>query len=267
MNSSNLHSIKLIFANVLQGFIFAGERASEEKFSAYDPQRYIDYFKSLNPDILCLQEVLVDNKQGKSEFVENFSQQLNLPYFSNCVNDKAWLKKKGFYGMTVLTKFPIKQEEFFKLPNAKLEVDRQDGSHWIMHDKVAQKVVLEVNDQEVNIFNLQFFPFHHFGRELSEVDFSPIRNALVDILRLNEQEPILVVGDFNNKDINLDKAFPEIFTEGKMKEAVIANTTYAGYNDQVDHILYTPKFFKLESGYVEKNYSDHWAVVARFHMV
>ena len=61
-------SFRVIFANISQEFVFVEEQSHQQSSSRYSPHEYISHFKKYNPDVLCLAEVLMDEK-GESEFV------------------------------------------------------------------------------------------------------------------------------------------------------------------------------------------------------
>ena len=102
---------------------------------------------------------------------------------------------------------------------------------------------------------------------MNEDEFSGIRQALVDILLSKEKLPTIITGDFNNKGLPLQKAFPELFEQGKFREAVTADTTVVGLHEQFDHILYTPNMLRVDHGVAARNLSDHYAVIADFSFI
>ena len=114
----------------------------------------------------------------------------------------------------------------------------------------------------LTIFNLHYFPFHHFHRQMNEAEFAGIRRELVAILLSSDHTPTIITGDFNNKGLDLQSAFPELFQHDQFRQAVEADTTVVGLREQFDHILYTPVFLEVQQSFVEQNYSDHYAVIA-----
>jgi endonuclease/exonuclease/phosphatase family metal-dependent hydrolase len=137
-----------------------------------------------------------------------------------------------------------------------------------MFDKGAQKLTLNVDGKRISVFNLHYFPFHHFHRRMNENAFAHIRAELMDILLSDQRMPTIITGDFNNKGLPLSHAFPELFERDRFRPAVVTKTTVIGlYDEQFDHILYTPGHLAASNGVAEPNYSDHYAVMADFSFI
>lgn len=261
--------LRVVFQNIYQGMLFAGEKENKSIFYKYNPSAYINYYRNFKPNIVCLAEVPFDDENGNGVFIEKFSKELGLSYLKTYVNEKSWIVEDKYYGTAIFSKFPIKHYESFNLPNPKLEIDHKDGTRWLMHDKGAQKFSIELEDLIVNVFNLHYFPFHHFNRKINEPEFENIRKALADILLPNQNEASLICGDFNNRGVEIEDAFTELFKNEELKRAITFNGVefeqdFEGYGTQIDHILYTPKFLDLVSSKVEPAYSDHVGLSAIF---
>ena len=56
--------MKIVFANVIQGFVYAHHLKTPASmiFSRFSLPEYANYFRNQSPDILCLSEVLIDDK-------------------------------------------------------------------------------------------------------------------------------------------------------------------------------------------------------------
>lgn len=266
---------KIIFENISGGFVLASNKHDEMIFSRVSLREYIDYFKEYQPDILALSEVHMESgkvfkekNKCQSGMIQTISEELNLADYVCFPQSPSHLDTSKFLGLAVLSRFPIVDYKTFLLPNPKLETDKPDGSHWIMFDKGAQKLTLNVRGRHLVVINLHYFPFHHFGRRMNEEAFADIRQSLVDTLMPRDNTPTILVGDFNNKGLSLEDAFPELFAYNRFREAVKAETTVVGLRDQFDHILYTPNQLEVEHKYsrVERNYSDHYAIIAQLNL-
>jgi endonuclease/exonuclease/phosphatase family metal-dependent hydrolase len=258
--------MRIISANVSQGFVYASGLKSSEgmifrKFSIPD---YVQYFKRNNPDILCLCEILIDDANGNSEFAETLSAECELPYYKVLKTETSWLYVGRYYGTAILSKYPIEDYEFFKLPNnPRFEINKPNGDHWILHDYYAQFARLNINNKKLNLFNLHYFPVHHFNHKLSDPEMKPSREALVEYLESKgNSNPTVITGDFNNKNDKLDSVFPELFNLGGLKECIETETSIVDGAAQLDHILYSPASLELKKGYAEKYLSDHYALIA-----
>jgi endonuclease/exonuclease/phosphatase family metal-dependent hydrolase len=234
-------------------------------FSRVSLKEYILFFKQYTPDILSLSEVHMEDAQGNSEMAKRISDELQLPHYRCYAQSPSHLDTSKYMGLAVLSKYPIEDYTPFLLPNPRLQVTRPDGSEWIMFDKGAQKFTYIVEGKRLTLLNLHYFPFHHFLRYMNDSEFACIRQELVDILLSDNRIPTIITGDFNNKGLPLQSAFPELFEHNLFRPAVIAKTTVVGLtNEQFDHILYTPTTLHTDYGIAAPNYSNHYAVMADF---
>lgn len=264
--------IKVVFQNLYHGMHFAGEYNSKDHFFKYNPSAYIDYYREFSPDIMCLAEIPLDNEVGDGIFLKKLSKELDLPNYKTYVNEKSWIVEDKYYGTAILSKFPITKYESFNLPNPRLEIDHPDGTHWIMHDKGAQKATLLINETETDVYNLHYFPFHHFNRKINEPEFKESRLKLSNILVSDSSRAALIAGDFNNKGLEIEEAFPELFESTNLRRAITFDRAdfeenFEGDNTQIDHILYTANKINLISSKVESNYSDHAGITATFSII
>lgn len=256
--------MRIVFANVTQCFVYANEVAESESmlFKKFSIPDYIEYFKNINPDILCLSEVLIDDEENNSEFISRLSEACNLKYYKILRSEKSWIYVGKFYGMAIISKYPIMNYEFFKLPNPKFEIDRPNGDHWIMHDKYAQYAKINTINKNISLFNLHYFPVHHFKKDIDDLEMKKPREELTKyFMKETLDAPTIITGDFNNKNKKLVKVFPELFEFGYLQEAIETDTTIVNGNSQLDHILYTPAYFELISSKAEKFLSDHYSLI------
>lgn len=237
----------------------------ENIFAGFHPEKYIEYFRKENPDILCMAECLMDDTNGESEFVENIAQSCQLPYYRNLVGEKAFFVENKFYGLSICSRYPFNDYKILKLANPKIETIRPNGEYWIMHDKYVQKASLKINENKnVNITNTHMFPFQHFNKHFWDNEFAEYRNSWAKMLVTDSQTNIMC-GDFNTVGISIDKAFPELQVGNKLNSLV----SYDGkkyqpkypYDTQIEYIL-ASKDCKLISSKSEMLYSDHPFLIA-----
>jgi endonuclease/exonuclease/phosphatase family metal-dependent hydrolase len=252
--------MKIIYSNISGGFIFAGKAYGEMLFSKVSIQNYIEYFREKDADIISLSEIHLEAKTS-SQMVEHIAKELGMPYHSSLALDSSHLDTSKQMGMAVVSRYPIINQEELLIPSPGIEVIRPNGEHWKMLDKGGQRVNLQIDNKLISIINFSYFPFHHFNRRLDEPEFSGLRQQLIGIL-LNKSgaASTIITGDFNNKNIKLDMAFPELFANNLFTEGVEAKSTVVGYDEQLDHILYQSQFYEASDQYAELNGSDHLAV-------
>lgn len=225
--------------------------------------RYIEAISAHNPDVLSIAEVHLED-ESHSEMVQKLVNELGLPYFDFMGSDKSHLAEGKVIGNAILSRYPIVRKDHFLMDSPMVEVDRPDGQHWIMHNKPAQTAVIEIEDKQVAVTSLHYFPFHHFNRRMNEQEFAPRRQSLVDHLTKQDSSTIpIITGDFNNKGLKLTEAFPELFSVG-FSEAIELESSIAGVNEQFDHILYREEGCGLVDSGSFSIPSDHTALYAIF---
>lgn len=259
--------MNIVYSNVSGGLVFAGKTYGEMLFRKVSIESYIEYFKTKQIDILSLSEVHLENKTS-SNMVEHIARELGMKHHASLALSDSFLDTSKQIGMAVISRHPIVTQEEFAIPSPRLEVTRPNGEHWIMLDKGGQRVTLDINGAEMALVNFSYFPFHHFGRRIDEPEFKLLRQQLLNVLLGGtEAVPTIITGDFNNKGIPLDKAFPELFEYKSLVQAVTVTSTVIGCDDQLDHILYQPKFFTAKNSFAEKNDSDHLAIGTTLHLL
>ena len=256
-------TIKIIFANILGGKEFLGTKYGEMNFGDEILDKYIDIFAKYQPDILSLAEVHLET-ESESEMAEEIAQKLQLLNYDIQGTDKSHVRPGKILGNAILTHFPISKADHFKIQSPLIEVDRPNGDHWIMHNKGAQSVTLNVNNKSVAVGNLQYFPFHHFNRFMNEPEFTPQRQSLVNYL--NSANMAFVTGDFNNKNFTLREAFPELFQAG-FNEAIDTATTIVGDMQQLDHILFNSTQARVMKSEIITTPSDHFGLFVEFELL
>lgn len=259
-------SIRVAFANICQGLKSEGRKDNRDVFSKYWPSAYQETYVQLNPDIVCMAEVPLDDECGNSQFVTAFSREIRAEDYRTDVLERSWLVEGKYYGNVIISKFTVKDYSTQQLPNPKFEVDNPDGSHWYLHDKTVQSATIEISGTPVRVFNLHYFPFHRFGHNMNEPELRPIRAALVRQLRLDEGIPTILAGDFNNGHDHLEVAYPELFEEGRLRDVVKFTSTdfvnyYPSHTFQLDHILCTQHFTVGNTEVIHDN-SDHRGLLA-----
>jgi endonuclease/exonuclease/phosphatase family metal-dependent hydrolase len=262
--------IRILFANVAQGGTFLGkDDRGVESWRPADAEAIANDLSSFNPDIVCLAETLMDDAQGASAMTDTIAARLNLHNVRNYVVGEAFepFAQGKFYGLSILSRFPLTDYEVIPLPNPGLRAEQPNGEIWQMHGKSVQKAsVVLPGERLVNLFNVHSYPFHRFGRTLAEPEFTGWRQAFADALKTPDGKPGLWAGDFNNVGVAIETLLRDDFARGHMRDAVtaadpvlaqFADARTGGYfTRDVDHILHTPEFEKI-SGLSIHGRSDH----------
>lgn len=257
--------MNIMYSNISGGLIFAGHTYGEMLFSKVSLEHYVDYFRDKQLDILCLSEVHLEDGH-RSEMVARIASALSLPHHASLALSQSHLDTSKRLGMSVISRYPITTREEFTIPSPGIEVDRPNGDHWKMFDKGAQRVQLDIDGTRIAIVNFSYFPFHHFNRRVVEPEFKPLRQQLLEILVSDKSMPTIITGDFNSKGYAVSEAFPELFANNALQQAITAETTVIGATEQLDQILYQPKHFTAGHDFAEENGSDHLAIGATIQL-
>lgn len=256
-------NIKVVFANILGGREFLGEVYGEINFGGDVIDKYIDEIATQKPDLLSLAEVHLEDEVS-SEMVKYIAQKLGLPFYDVMGSDKSHLSEGKILGNAILSKYPIASNDHFVVEAPKIEVDRPNGDHWVLHNKLAQTSKIIIGDKTVAITSLHYFPFHHFNRKMNDPEFEVQRKSLVDhLVSLDKSTIPIITGDFNNKGFKLIEAFPELFNGG-FTEAIEADTTIVGDSQQLDHILYREEDLSVVNRETFTIPSDHIGLSTSF---
>lgn len=143
-------------------------------------KNFLDFVKSKNPDILCLQEIKANEKQ-----LVNLDRLKNyFPYFNSA-------EKKGYSGVAVYTKKkPLKIEKVIGF-----DLFDKEGRILILHFK---KFIL------INIY------IPHGGRQKEKLEYKlETYSFLFNLLKKLENKNIILTGDFNIAHNEIDLARPK----------------------------------------------------------
>ena len=267
-----MKTIKIVFANIYQGLLYEEKVGQKDVFSKYRPSVYVEQYSDLQPDIVCLAEAPLDDEEGNSKFIRDFTEKIGGVDARTDVRAQSWLLEDKYYGNAIISKLPIKDYRALNLPHPHLEYDRPDGDHWVMHDNAVQSGIINLGGFDIKLFNLHYFPYFFFGRNMNEPEFAESRQAFIDHLRLADGIPTILTGDFNNGDADLETAYPELFMDDALTDAVKFdesdfNERYVGGAYQLDHILYTSDKFKVINKQVITDHSDHKGLLVELSIV
>ncbi len=193
----------------------------------------IDFLRISNADIICLQEV---NESAKAGFqVSSFKEELNMySHFGANVVDLGMN-----YGLVTYSKYPIKSQEHIYLHS---ERERRGMLH----------TVVNVEGRKLNVINV------HLG--LGEEERNVQLNELADFVSDLNNEPYIVVGDFNQGNMELDNNILKDVAKELDKSNIL---TFATGLDRIDYIFISPKIEVLNYEVLIKNMSDHYPIIAK----
>ena len=235
-------------------------------------------FKSESPDILCLQEYY--SGAGKhADFADSICQRVGFKYrYVELINKK----NNGLpYGLAIFSKYPIVRTLKIEYPNSKVNF--------------CQSVDLSIGKDTIRLFNLHLESIK-FGKEdynfVSELTNTPSGNepikkgswAILSKMKSayikravqietvakfvrNSPYPVLFCGDFNDTPVSY--SYRQINNE--LQDAFVDAGTGLGQTHthilpllRIDYIFHSKSLNAVDYKTTEKDYSDHFPVVARF---
>jgi endonuclease/exonuclease/phosphatase family metal-dependent hydrolase len=223
-----------------------------------------EFFARYRPDVLCLAEVPMD-KHGRSPAVEHIAAKCDLAHRRVDRLHRSHIGSKGGHlGLAVLSRFPIVQGRLETFTDLDLDPPGREP-----HIKGVQclRLVLERSGTTVDLFNLHLPAVHIFERRMDDPAFGSLHRELERTLwggRGTKRAPdaIVVTGDFNNREVPLDSAFPELRLGRRLQAAVTARSTVLGLTSgQSDHILVSARA-KVRASAIHWTTSDHAAATA-----
>jgi len=236
-----------------------------------------ELFKSESPDILCLQEYY-SGAGKRANFADSICQKVGYKYRAIELIHK---ENRGLpYGMAIFSKYPIVKTHKLEFPNSKVNF--------------CQSCDISIGKDTIRVLNLHLESVK-FGKEdynfVSEIANTPAANdqlkkgsrsilnkmksayikravqieAVVEFIR-SSPYPVLFCGDFNDTPVSysyrqisneLDDAF---VNAGKGLGQTHTNLPLL----RIDYIFHSKALQAVEQKTIEKDYSDHFPVVARF---
>jgi endonuclease/exonuclease/phosphatase family metal-dependent hydrolase len=217
----------------------------------YRLDRVIEAIKNEDPDIVALQEV--DNNLGRSNR-ENQSKiigdELKMHYH-HCVNHHI---ENGEYGITTLSRFPM------------INAERHDLSfRFRLQPRGSLRTDLALGEKvRLHVFNV------HLGLRLRERQYQR-RRLLSESILLDQQlqDPIIVLGDFNDRPISVVHQKLRIHFRDvcdSIGERVPATFRRGPIRFRLDHIYLSKHLRSIEAYVIDSPVvrvaSDHLPVVA-----
>jgi endonuclease/exonuclease/phosphatase family metal-dependent hydrolase len=218
------------------------------------PERIIEIIRSLEADIVCLQEV-VDAPLAGVRFNQASEIAKAMDEYAICFGTNRPLYR-GNYGNMTLTRFPLDSWK----------------NHDVSHKRREERGVLQADisigqNSPLHVFNV------HLGTGYIERRAQAERLLSAEVLRQDLRGPRLVVGDFNEWTRGLvTKMLRSSFRTFSPRHGLGFPRTFPGMLPilSLDHYYYEAPL-KLEAARLWRNRktlvaSDHLPLVADFHV-
>lgn len=207
-----------------------------------------EYIKSKDPDVVALQECDWKTKRSRAPHQAGKAFVNELAYYTGLFGlyGKAIKYSGGYYGIGLLSKYPIVKSERYYLPNPE--------------PRTEQRVILVAELEKPDNSRITFISTH------LEVSSAKTRKAQIEFINSKIKEfktPVILAGDFNAtpKEPEIKNGFPKWFNA--------TDTTYTFSSTRpsikIDYIYGYPKAsFELLSTKVDESskLSDHFPVIS-----
>jgi len=226
-----------------------GMRLSKLKSSKEKIEKIALAIKSIDPDVVALQEV-----KGSGQ-AKQLAKRLNLNY--------AYFAHQKFWGLAMLSKHKILKADSKKIcKSCKLKF----SSGRIAKDpRIGLVSVIEINGTQITFINVHY----HLGVYEQQV------KATMELLK-GINEPVVLMGDFNRQQDDSEmKPIQDKFidtclaVDTETSENVNSTGTKIGGTNaglRIDYIFVNPESFEVKDVGIVKEYrdaSDHYAYFAK----
>lgn len=193
--------------------------------------------KEMELDVICLQEVDKDALRSDNyDMLKEMAEANDYPYYH--FYSTMWILD-GYYGLGILSKYPIIEVSSQLLPNSLIKEPR-----------ILTKTKISFGDKQIDIYNTHL-TYENNNYRVSQMNY------------LKEQIDFsgysILAGDFNSFKMNQDFEIEGILSVNSDK---IYNTfmNFAAPDD----IFYSNRFLLINRGLKESSFSDHNLLYADF---
>lgn len=193
----------------------------------------------LDLDIICLQEVdLNAYRSGNYDMLKEMAKANDYPYYH--FYQTMWIID-GYYGIGILSKYPIVEVSSQLLPNSLLKEPR-----------VLTKTIINFNNQEIDIYNTHL-TYENNRIRVDQMNF--VRE------QVNFDNYSILAGDFNSFGMNNDFNIEGI-------ESINSDKSYMTFRNfgAPDDIYYSKHFELNKRGLVNSSFSDHNLLYGEFEI-
>jgi len=255
--------MKIISWNIAAGRTLASKDHWDYKSENLD--YFVRNIQKLNPDIICLQEVHINEKRS---IAKEIAEKLNIPHIHKVSSHPSHIDSKYNLGLAVLSKYEITNPEIIKLPYPKFKLVFSDGKQAKHFDKYIQ--IIEING--LKLVNVQFQPLGlwkyrydegkglKYSREINEV-LDKIEKIDVFCGDLAMDDPLEVLPVLKDK-FHMQEAFNDKNTRPVDKD-FIARIGKKYIPNEIDHILFSDKLRLIDSQVIKTD-TDHLMCWGKF---
>ena len=222
--------------------------AQSSSYNQVNPEYIAETIKALAPDVVTLQEVAPHQGTFLAERI------------------KLTLHAEDHYtsqlGLTIMSRFPATDHEFFYIANPIPSPAMVDGKPWTPRDLGISRCRLTLSENTaLDVCNVHLPRFEKVGASLPDSRLDQTRVEIAKHL-MPRDVPLLVQGDFNN-NAELAPTFPDLMNAGCSEVHFDVPTTPKGRRD--DHVIYK-QVTHLTSRVIDTLLTDHHLLVLTFEI-
>lgn len=242
--------------------------------AAGSQKNVMNFIKSHNPEIICMQEFFIADDPSKAGQMVNSGTGIKYNSHIKMLGSG----KNRYYGVATFTKYPIVRKGEIVHPHS--------ASLTIYTDVIIAKDTFRIYNNHLQSFRLKRME-RSFIEEITVAEdkenemrnlFSRLKKGFVS--RANQAElvkehirnsphPVVVTGDFNDTPVSY--AYRKIrkgLNDSFVNSGYGAGFTYKGNYppNRIDYILYDEALVNNNFEIIRVRYSDHYPVIAYFRM-
>ncbi len=225
-------------------------------YSEIDYDYFSNKIASFNPDVICLQEVLI----GEIDQMEVMAKKLGYEYWKSVKMSPDHTGKDDWIGLGIISKEVIDDTQIEVLPYPTFKLVFPDGREaqkfdkLILKAKIGDVAVATTQLQPLHYWGYNYYetPGYEYGREISKLIAGLINNETVLTGDFQFSRTSLVFKELYG-DIQLKDSLPEVFTRKREN----------GKHTISDHI-FIPSAGVVVDSRVEETMTDHFLCFVDF---
>ena len=236
--------------------------------------KMMNLLKQQNADILCLQEFHTAAKDDYYDNIRYIQRQLNYPYYYFSFDEDG---SKLYYSSVIFSRFPMLDTGIViypkpSLPEALLHADIKFNNDTIriftshlqsvqFKKKDYQRIDEIKNYQDSLVSNSRTI----FSKVKRSITYRSVQVAIIKQQLKQSTHRVIFCGDFND----VPNSYTYFAIRGDMQDAFLQKgsgigRTFSSLSPtlRIDYILASKEFSIIQFNRVEKDYSDHYMLIA-----
>lgn len=242
--------MRIVTWNIGGGFI---ESKLKYEYDLEDINYFINELKSVNPDIVCFQEIHISEINNQPQII---ADSLGFKYITTHSIADSHLKDDEKLSISIISRYPVISSKFNLLTNPNLEFEWK-GKKAFSHDKGFLEAIIDYQETNIRVLSGHMVPFRKFGKNFLDNEFEEIRNQIEKII-LYGKMPKIICADMNF-DGEIEKLIPNIF-ENDYK-FILENIPTTPKGRTYDKIIIS-KDWKITNSDILNGKADHFLCFA-----